>query len=473
MAVPAHDERDFAFAKKYDLPVPVVISPPDWNGGELQEAYIEPGAMVNSGQFNGLPSEKGIEAVSVFLEEKGWGKRTVSYKIRDWLISRQRYWGAPIPMVHCEKCGIVPVPESDLPVLLPEDAEFKPTGESPLKYNEQFVNTTCPRCHRPAKRETDTMDTFVCSSWYYLRYCSPHDASAAFNAEKVKLWCPVNFYTGGAEHAVMHLLYVRFFTRAIRDMGLVDFGEPFLKLFNQGTIILNQAKMSKSRGNVVNPDVYVAELGADTVRIYLMFLGPWDQGGEWDDRGIGGISRWLNRVWNLALDGYVSKDTSGDDDLIRLTHQTIKRVTEDIEKLRFNVMVAALMEFTNYLGKVKESGSVAAVVWNDSIKTLLLLLAPTAPHIAEELWQRTGQKYSVHSHDWPVWDKALVTSDEFTLVVQVNGRVRDKVMAPVTITDTEAKQMAAESVKVKPYLEGKQVVNIIYVPGRLVNIVVK
>jgi leucyl-tRNA synthetase len=473
MAVPAHDERDFAFAGKYDLPIPVVISPPDWDGRDLEAAYTEPGTMVNSGRFNGLPSQDGIDAVSAYLEEKGWGRRTISYKIRDWLISRQRYWGAPIPMVHCRECGIVPVPENDLPVLLPEDAEFKPTGESPLKYNEKFVNTTCPRCHRPAHRETDTMDTFVCSSWYYLRYCSPHDASAAFDPARVKLWCPVNFYTGGDEHAVMHLLYVRFFAKAIRDIGLVDFGEPFLRLFNQGEITSGHQKMSKSRGNVVNPDDYVARLGADTFRVYLMFLGPWDQGGEWDDSGISGISRWLNRVWNLAQEGYVSKSSFGDDDLVRLAHQTIKRVTEDIERLRFNVMVAALMEFTNYLGRVRESGSVSVPVWDDSIKKLLLLLAPTAPHIAEELWQRIGQAYSLHRQPWPEWDKALVTSDEFTLVVQVNGKLRDKIMVPVSVDEAEAKKMAVESEKVKTYLESKQIVNVIYVPGRLVNIVVK
>jgi leucyl-tRNA synthetase len=478
MAVPAHDERDFAFAKKYDLPVPVVISPPDWDGSELKEAYTEPGTMVNSGRFNGLPSQQGIEAVSVFLEEKGWGKRTVSYKIREWLISRQRYWGAPIPMVHCQQCGIVPVPENDLPVLLPEDAEFRPTGESPLKYNEKFVNTTCPRCHGPALRETDTMDTFMCSSWYFLRYCSPHDAAAAFDAEQVKLWCPVNFYTGGAEHAVMHLLYVRFFTKAIRDMGLVDFGEPFLKLFNQGVIILNQAKMSKSRGNVVNPDTYVAELGADAVRIYLMFIGPWDQGGEWNDSGISGTSRWLNRVWNLVTEGYISQNTSGDEDLVRLNHRTVKKVTEDIEKLRFNVMVAALMEFTNYLGKVKESGSVSEKVWDDSIKTLLLLLAPTAPHIAEELWQQIGEKYSIHDHDWPVWDESVIKEEEIVIPVQVNGKLRDAVTIPAStarsIKDDELPKLMKEaSKKITEYLKGKEIIKIIHVREKIVNFIVK
>ncbi len=433
--------------------------------------YADYGTMIHSGEFSG--NQDGINAVSEYLEEKGWGRRTVSYKIRDWLISRQRYWGAPIPMVFCDKCGIVPIPEKDLPVLLPEDAEFKPTGESPLKYNEKFVNTTCPKCGSPAKRETDTMDTFACSSWYYLRYCSPRNDAAAFDDKEVKMWCPVDFYTGGAEHAVMHLLYVRFFTKAIHDMGLVDFSEPFKKLFNQGTIIFGKHKMSKSRGNVVNPDYYVAELGADTVRTYLMFIGPWDQGGEWDDSGISGMSRWMNRIWKLALDGYRSAGAQGDDELARMTHQTIKKVTEDIERVHFNTMVAALMEFTNYLHKVKEARTVDKEAWESAIKTLLLLLAPTVPHLAEELWKQKGYEYSVHNQAWPEWDKALVAHDEFTLVIQVNGKLRDKVTVPVSIAEDEAKKIAAEQEKVKPYLEGRGVVKVIYVPGKLVNIVVK
>jgi leucyl-tRNA synthetase len=473
MAVPAHDERDFAFAKKYNIPIPVVISPPDWDGKELEVAYIEPGKMVNSAQFNGLPSEKGIEAVSIYLEEKGWGKRTVSYKIRDWLISRQRYWGPPIPMIHCPKCGIVAVPEKDLPVMLPETADFRPTGESPLKYNEKFINTTCPRCGGPAKRETDTLDGFMCSCWYFLRYCSPHYDKAAFDPKAVKHWLPVDIYTGGAEHAVMHLLYTRFFIKAIRDMGLVDFGEPFTKLFNQGIIIADHQKMSKSKGNVVNPDVYVSDLGADTVRAYLMFLGPWDQGGEWDDSGISGMSRWLNRVWNLALDEYSSKGSGGDEELVRLTHQTIKKVTEDVERLHFNTMVAALMEFSNYLGKVKESGSASVKEWKTSVKALLLMLAPTAPHLAEEIWQKLGYAYSIHNQRWPDWDESLTKTEEITLVIQVNGKLRERVTVPASISAEEAKKLAADQDKVKPFLEGKQVVNIIYVPGKLVNIVVK
>jgi len=478
MAVPAHDERDFAFAKKYKLPIPVVIAPPDWDGAELTEAYIEPGTMVNSGQFNGLPSEKGIEAVSEFLKEKGWGKRTVSYKLRDWLISRQRYWGAPIPIIYCDKCGVVPVPEKDLPVLLPEDAEFKPTGESPLKYNEGFVNTTCPRCSGPAKRETDTMDTFMCSSWYFLRYASPHYGEAAFDPEKVKHWLPVDLYTGGAEHAVMHLFYARFFIKAIRDMGLVDFGEPFTRLFNQGIIIAEKRKMSKSRGNVVNPDDYVAELGADAVRAYLMFIAPWEQGGEWDDSGISGISRWLNRLWGLGLSGYDWDESAGgqvkaERELERLSHQTIRKVSQDLEKLRLNTMIAALMEFTNHLSKIKDERAVSVNAWKEAVDTLLLLLAPTAPHLAEELWQRTGHEYSIHNQSWPGWNEELAREEEITLVVQVNGKLRDRIAVSASVTEDEARQLALDSPRVKSYTEGKEIAQVVYVPGRLVNLVVK
>ncbi|MDD5126716.1 MAG: leucine--tRNA ligase [Dehalococcoidales bacterium] len=478
MAVPAHDERDFAFAKKYNIPIRVVIAPPDWNGGELEQAYIEPGKMVNSGQFNGLPSEPGITAVSEYLEKQGWGKRTTSYKLRDWLISRQRYWGAPIPVIYCDKCGIVPVPEKDLPLLLPEDAEFKPTGESPLKYNEKFVNTKCPKCGGPAKRETDTLDTFMCSSWYYYRYTSPGYKPGPFDPAKMKYWMPVDIYTGGAEHAVMHLFYARFFTKVLRDLGMLDFDEPFTELFNQGTIIANKQKMSKSRGNVVTPDKYVSELGADTVRAYLMFVGPWEQGGEWNDSGISGMSRWLNRIWNLALEEYQSKAgdadaANGGRELARITHQTIKKVSEDMEHLRFNTMLAALMEYSNYLTKVKETGAVNPEQWQESVRTILLLLAPSAPHLTEELWQRTGNAYSIHNQRWPAWDKALVKDEKVTLVVQVNGKVRDRIEVSPAITEAEAHQAAESSERVKTHLEGKQTIKVIYVPGKLLNYVVK
>ncbi|UCG10610.1 MAG: leucine--tRNA ligase [Dehalococcoidia bacterium] len=480
MGVPAHDERDFAFAHRYNLPIRVVVAPSDWDGGELEEAFIGSGVMVNSGQFDGIPSEAGIDAVTDFLAEKGWGKHTTSYRLRDWLISRQRYWGAPIPIIYCEQCGIVPVPEKDLPVLLPEDAEFKPTGESPLKYHQKFVNTTCPKCSAPAKRETDTMDTFMCSSWYFLRYTSSECDTASFEADRVKSWLPVNLYTGGAEHAVMHLLYARFFIKAIRDIGLVDFGEPFTRLFNQGVIIVERQKMSKSRGNVITPDEYVSELGADAVRTYLMFIGPWEQGGEWDDSGISGITRWLNRLWNLVLTGYRrSKDVSpevrqnAERELSRFTHQTIRRVTDDMERIRFNIMIAALMEFANYLAKVAETGAVSPSAWEEAIDSLLRLLAPTTPHLAEELWQRTGREYSIHNQRWPQWDEELAKEEEITLVVQVNGKLRDRKVVPASITEVEAMQIAAESTRVQPYLEDKKIIKRIYVPGRLVNFVVK
>ncbi len=474
MGVPAHDQRDFEFARKYRLPVRVVIAPPGWSGEELKCAYTESGTMVNSGQFDGLSSEQGFEAICDYVEEKGWGKRAVTYRLRDWLISRQRYWGAPIPMVYCDKCGIVPVPERDLPVLLPPDAEFKPTGESPLKYCETFVNTTCPQCRSPAKRETDTMDTFMCSSWYFLRYTSPGVNDYPFDKEKLKFWMPVDLYTGGAEHAVMHLLYSRFFIKAIRDIGIVDFDEPFIKLFNQGTIIYQGDKMSKSRGNVVTPDVYVSEIGADAVRAYLMFIGPWELGGEWSDQGIVGMSRWLNRVWNLVTRGYIEKSVDFDieKELSRLVHKTVKKVTNDMERFRFNTMLAALMEFTNHLSKVQEAGTVSSSLWDQAIDNLLLLLAPTAPHLAEELWERTGHPYSIHDQPWPKWDEELAKEEEVTLVIQVNGKLRDKVIVSASITESEAKELALSRERIRAHVKGNKIAKIIYVPQRLVNIVV-
>lgn len=478
MGVPAHDQRDFEFAQDFGLPIKVVIAPQGWSGEPLKEAYIESGTMVNSAQFNGLPNERGKEAVSDFMEAKGYGKRTTTYRLRDWLISRQRYWGAPIPIVYCPKCGAVAVPEKDLPVLLPEDAEFKPTGESPLKYCASFVNTTCPKCGGHAQRETDTMDTFMCSNWYFLRYTSPGYDKGPFEPQKLAYWMPVDQYTGGAEHATMHLFYARFFTKAIRDLGLVKFGEPFTRLFNQGTVVLGGAKMSKSRGNVVTPDEYVEKMGADTVRAYLMFVGPWDQGGGWDDSGISGLWRWLNRVWNLVLeeqkDAHLPPiDQATEKELRRRTHKTIRKVSEDYEKFRFNTMVAALMEFTNYLAKVKEERSVANSAWKETIDTLLLLLAPSVPHLAEELWERVGHPYSVHNQSFPSWDEKLVIEEQFTLVIQVNGRLRDRVEVPVSIAESEARELALGRERVKVHTGSREISDIIYVPGRLVNIVVK
>ncbi|MHC1578174.1 MAG: leucine--tRNA ligase [Dehalococcoidia bacterium] len=473
MAVPAHDERDFEFAKKFSLPVRTVIAPAGWTGEELREPYVEAGTMVNSREFSGLSSERGYDAICALLEEKGWGRRTVVYRLRDWLISRQRYWGAPIPMVYCDKCGIVPVPEKDLPVLLPPDAEFKPTGESPLKYCESFVNTTCPKCSGPARRETDTMDTFMCSSWYFLRYTSPRTKSAPFDDNKVKYWLPVDLYTGGAEHAVMHLFYARFFIKTLRDMGLVDFDEPFTRLFNQGTIIYRGDKMSKSRGNVIAPDEYVVELGADAVRGYLMFVGPWELGGEWNDRGIVGISRWLDRAWSLVTTDYASTivDLEAERQILHMTHKTIREVTADLERFRFNTMLASLMEFSNYLSKVKESGAVSDSLWQEAIRCFLLLLAPTAPHLAEELWNRTGRPYSIHNQRWPQYDEELAREEQITLAIQVNGKLRDKVLVPASISEAEAKELAVNRERVRSYINDKAPARIVYVPKRVVNIV--
>jgi leucyl-tRNA synthetase len=476
MGVPAHDERDFVFAKTYGLSIKVVVAPPAWDGSNLAEAWTNEGEQVNSGPFNGMPSTRGKKDIAEHVEEQGWGSRTVSYRIRDWLISRQRYWGTPIPIVYCDKCGTVPVPEEDLPVLLPEDAEFKPTGESPLKYHQGFVNTTCPECQGTARRETDTMDTFVDSSWYQMRYTSPQYDQGPFNPESLALWNPVDQYTGGAEHAVMHLLYSRFYTKALQGLGLIEFGEPFLRLFNQGTIIADHRRMSKSRGNVVAPDPYVESLGADVVRIYLMFLGPWSQGGDWSDSGINGMARWVNRVWDIAERDPTKLGPIGDADAIRVlkrtTHKTIRRVVQDMDRFHFNTALAALMELSNALGAAWEAGKVDAETWDDAVDTLLVLLAPAAPHITEELWERRGNAYSIHNQPMPQWDPDLVVDEQITLVLMVNGKVRDKLTASADIGEEEAKALALESDRVKAHISGKEVRQLVYVPGKLVNVVV-
>ena len=455
----------------------VVIAPPDWSGEALQEAYSGSGVMVNSARFDGLPSEQGMEAVAEHVENSGWGGRTVSYRLRDWLISRQRYWGTPIPMVHCRSCGTVPVPEDQLPVLLPPDAEFKPTGESPLAGNPSFVETACPRCGDDAQRETDTMDTFVDSSWYMMRYTSPDYDDGPFNPTHIRQWLPVDQYTGGAEHAVMHLLYARFFTKALRDLGLVDFGEPFLRLYNQGTIVAGGAKMSKSRGNVVTPDTYVREVGADTVRAYLMFIGPWDQGGDWSDAGINGMARWMNRVWETCQRdaGSLVGDPEGQParDTRRRLHQTIRKCYQDLDRFKFNTAIASLMELSNHLNRVWAESSIDPETWRECVRCMLLVLAPMAPHITEELWERAGYPYSIHNQPFPSWDKNLAANEVITLVVQVNGKVRDRLQVPAEISEEEARQLALRSEKVQAFVSDKQIERAVYVPGRLVNVVVK
>ena len=478
MGVPAHDERDYAFARKCGLPVRVVIAPIDWDGKEPSEAYLGSGFMTNSGKYEGMTDEEGVAAIADDVERNGWGHRTRSYRIRDWLISRQRYWGTPIPIVYCESCGIVPVPEEVLPVLLPEDAEFKPTGESPLAENETFLNTFCPSCGGAALRETDTMDTFIDSSWYMLRYACPQFGDGPYDPDILKQWLPVDQYTGGAEHAVMHLLYARFFIKAMRDIGLVDFDEPFLRLFNQGVILgSDHEKMSKSRGNVVNPDDVIGTMGADAVRCFLMFIGPWDQGGPWSDVGINGVARWLNRVWALLSRNPEDLESSPVDaqavrDTLRVLHQTMRKCHGDLDRFKFNTAIAALMELVNHLSKVWAEASVDPETWRECIEKFLLMLAPIAPHIAEELWEQTGHAYSIHQQSFPAWDESLAADETITLVVQVNGKVRDRIEVPANIDEPTAHELALASSKVQPYTEGKVVNKAIYVPGRLVNVVV-
>ncbi len=481
MAVPAHDQRDFEFARQFGLPIVVVIQPPDrtLDPATMDAAYDGDGVMVNSGPFDGTPTAGGeaIRKVIDWLEEQGIGRREVTYRLRDWLISRQRYWGTPIPIIYCDRCGIVPVPEDQLPVLLPEDAEFMPTGQSPLITHEAFVNTSCPQCGGPARRETDTMDTFVDSSWYWYRYLSPHESDRPFDPEKVAFWTPVDQYTGGIEHAILHLLYSRFWTKALADLGLVNHREPFLRLFNHGVILGEDGeKMSKSRGNVIDPDDLVARLGADTVRLYLMFIGPWSQGGPWSSRGVAGVQRFLQRVWSLVNETLdVPVDIEDDDRaraLRRLVHRTIKQVTDDFETFSFNTAIARMMELVNELARLRETPVVRMPVWREALETLVLLLAPGAPHIAEELWERLGKPYSVHLQAWPNYDPALAAEETVELVVQVNGRVRDRLVVPVDISEDEAVARARATERVQSYLAGKRVERVIYVPGRLVNFVV-
>ena len=479
MGVPAHDARDFVFAGKYRLPVRIVIAPITWDGSELTEAYLGDGFMTNSAKYEGMTNEEGTLAIAEDIEKNGWGRRTVSYRLRDWIISRQRYWGTPIPMLYCDACGIVPVPEEDLPVLLPPDAEFKPTGESPLALNSDFVNTTCPQCQGPARRETDTMDTFFDSSWYMLRYLSPHYEDGPVDPELTKTWMPVDQYTGGAEHAVMHLLYSRFFTKGLHDMGIIDFDEPFLRLYNQGVILgEDHEKMSKSRGNVVNPDEVVSQLGADAVRCFLMFIGPWDQGGPWSDVGINGTARWLNRVWDMVerdpaeLDG-AAVNAEAVRQTGRLLHQTVRKCYNDLDIFKFNTAIAALMELSNHLNKVWADSSIDSATWRECVEKFLLMLAPMAPHITEELWERKGLPYSIHQQSFPTWDDDLAADELITLVVQVNGKVRDRLEVPADIDEAAAQAQALASPKVQTYTQGKSVAKTVYVPGRLVNLVVR
>ncbi|MDA0364507.1 MAG: leucine--tRNA ligase [Chloroflexi bacterium] len=476
MAVPAHDQRDFEFAQKFGLPIKIVVSPPDWDGATLTEAYLGSGPLVNSGSFDAEPSEQAKGLITEQLAASDRGGPRIQYRLRDWLISRQRYWGAPIPIVYCDECGPVVVPDDQLPVELPYDVEFLPTGQSPLALSEAFVNTTCPECGRPARRETDTLDTFMCSSWYFMRYPDAHNPEAAIGSAPAANWLPVDQYTGGSEHAVMHLLYARFFYKVARDLGIVPGDEPFTRYFSQGQVLgPDGRRMSKSRGNVVAPDDQVSHWGADTFRAYLMFLGPWDQGGPYDVDGIVGVSRWLHRVWNVVIDPptLVSRP-DGDEarELRRLVHETGLRVTRDLDHFAFNTMIAAMMELTNHLQRVRDSGEADAETWHDAIERLVLMLAPSCPHLAEELWARIGRPYAVHTQAWPEFDEALARRDTIRIAVQVNGKVRGHIELAAAADEATARAAAEADDRIREHMEGKQVRRVIYVPGRLLNIVV-
>ncbi len=479
MAVPAHDERDFEFATKYGLQIVEVIRMPGREDGDgpLEAAYTSKteGHLVNSGSFTGTPVAGAVEKVTDWLEAQGTGKASINYRLRDWLISRQRYWGAPIPVVYCPEHGAVPVPDEDLPVMLPMDVEFMPTGESPLKMNDEFLHTTCPICDQPALRETDTMDTFMCSSWYQFRYLSPGYDEGPFDPEEGAYWLPVDQYTGGIEHATMHLIYTRFFNKAMREMGLVDADEPMLALFNQGMVLGEDGeKMSKSRGNVVAPDALVDKYGADTVRAYLMFFSRWEQGGPWNYDGIKGPQRLIYDVWDVATHDYQpgNIDQAANRALHRKTHQSIRKVTEDFENFSFNTAVAAIMELRNAITEAQKGANVETDTWNEAVDSLLLLLSPISPHITEELWSRRGRSYSIHQQSWPTWDEEAVKEDTIELVIQVNGRVRDKLEVAVGTPDDTLKELALASEKAQSWMDGKEPRKVIVVRGRLVNIVV-
>lgn len=485
MAVPAHDQRDFEFATKYGLPIRVVIQPEGemLNPTMMAQAFEGQGVMVNSGPFDGTPQTEGVKKVTEYLEEKGVGQAAVNYRLRDWLISRQRYWGTPIPVVYCDKCGLVPVPEEDLPVVLPEDVEITGVGGSPLAQNAAFVNTTCPKCDEPARRETDTMDTFIDSSWYFLRYCSPHEEKLPFTKEAVDYWMSVDQYIGGIEHAVLHLLYSRFFTKVLYDMGMVSEVEPFVNLLTQGMVIKDGAKMSKSKGNVVDPGEIIDTYGADTARLFILFAAPPEKELEWSDRGVEGSYRFLNRVYRLVEDNKQLVATAGggisgeldpaERDLRFMVHKTIKRVTGDIGRFSFNTAISAIMELVNAMYKYNDSKGRHPGIMKEAIDNLILMLAPFAPHLAEELWEGLGKESSVHLHAWPKYDPELAKAEEVTLVVQVNGKVRDKITVPADISEDEMKGIALASERVIAHIGDKEVKNIFIVPGKLVNIVVK
>ena len=489
MAVPTHDTRDFAFAKKYKLPMKVVISPENetLNTDEMTDAYTEAGVLVNSGEFNGIKNNKAKKAITQWAVDKGFGEFKTQYRLRDWLISRQRYWGAPIPIVYCDKCGIQPVPEDQLPVLLPKDVDFTVVGKSPITTSKTFKDTVCPVCGGHAVRETDTMDTFVCSSWYYLRYSDARNSEECFNRDKVNHWLPVDQYVGGIEHAILHLLYSRFFTKALRDCGLLDFDEPFKNLLTQGMVLKDGSKMSKSKGNTVDPDEIFENYGADTARLFILSDSPPARDFDWSDAGVEGCYKFLNRVWRLAatnadnikLDYKLNFPLEkSNDDLVRTVHIAIKGITNDISNdFQFNTVISKYRELTNAIydwqAKKSDLNDEDKNVLSFAILSLMKLMSPVAVHLTEEVWHDLGGEGSIHDQEWCKWDENLAKSSSVTLVVQVNGKVKDRLEVAEGLSQDEMKNAALNSQKIQAQIEGKTIVKTIVVPGKLVNIVVK
>jgi leucyl-tRNA synthetase len=476
MAVPAHDERDFEFAKKFDLPITRVVK----NDAPDDACSHDEGVMMNSGEYNGRPSSEAREKIVANLATRGAAKEVVNYKMRDWLISRQRYWGAPIPIIHCPKDGAVAVPDDQLPVKLPELKKFEPSGDgrSPLANVPEFVHTTCPKCGGPAERETDTMDGFACSSWYFLRFADPHNDDKPFDKSKIDFWLPVDDYIGGAEHAVMHLLYARFWTKVMFDEGMIDFDEPFTSLRNHGMILApDGAKMSKSKGNTIEPDGLIEQgYGADAIRIMELFVGPWNQAANWSVEGMGGAFRFLQRVWTLVQECMATKEAGQGEssvDLLRAVNKTTKKVSEDLQSMGFNTAIAAQMELVNELFRIKAVDNYTSQEWRWALETLLQLLAPFAPHITEELWHALGQEESIHTSAWPAWDEKYLVPDTITIAVQVNGKVRGELELAPDASEETVIAAAHANERVKVYIEDKQIVKTIYIPGKILNIVAK
>ncbi|MCC5911565.1 MAG: leucine--tRNA ligase [Clostridiaceae bacterium] len=485
MAVPAHDQRDLDFARKYNIDVVPVIKPTGEEDFVLEDiAYSDDGIMINSGEFDGLSSKEAFTKISEMIEKNGAGKRTDSYRLRDWLLSRQRYWGTPIPIVYCDTCGIVPVEEENLPVELPVDVQFKGEGLSPLTTSEAFMHTECPKCGELAQRETDTMDTFVDSSWYFLRYTDPKNTKLPFDKEKGNYWMSVDQYIGGVEHAILHLLYSRFFTKVLRDLDLIDIDEPFSNLLTQGMVLKDGAKMSKSKGNTVSPGEIIEKYGADTARLFVLFAAPPERDLEWSDQGVEGCFRFLNRVWRLVdealqnnmFDNTVAGMTKQDKAIHYMIHKTVKRVTEDIEeRFNFNTAVSGIMELVNELYKYKEIDreNINGELFREAIETVVLLLSPFAPHVTEELWEKLCKSTNVYLSEWPQYDPKAIVQDEIEIVIQVNGKVKEKLMVPSNTTKEEMEKIALENQKVQQSIEEKEIKKIIAVPKKLVNIVVK